>query len=74
MSAAQVCVQLELTEEEAEALKELCSAANWDAGKGALIEGIFDALCEAGVDNEDWSNEPDDNGEIIVFGPGWDEE
>jgi len=70
VSAAQVCVQLELTEEEAEALKELCWAAGW----GALIEGIFDALCEAGVDNEDWSNEPDDNGEIIVFGPGWDEE
>lgn len=63
---------LQLSEEEAGALIELLTWANWNEGEGHLLEGIYDALQEAGFDSIDYSSElqrdedEDDDSEILI--------
>lgn len=67
-TATRGTIELELTNEEASVLKALCAAASWEEGEGAIIEGIFDALDEVGVQHGDYVHSPSDiaEDEIVI--------
>lgn len=48
---------LELNEEEAKALCELLTVANFYEGEGVHLEDIYYALCDEGVDVEGYTND-----------------
>lgn len=50
---AEITYTLELSERATQALAQLLIVANFDKGEGPLLEEIYDALTDAGV--EDWS-------------------
>lgn len=52
---SEVTYVLELSQREAEALIESLFAVDFDKGEGKIVEGIHDALQDAGVD--DWACE-----------------